>query len=98
MANSNPTDSSRVEPRFSLDEDHIVESGILGFVIEEHPHHMTIPELSLAINCGRGGFSERDAVERGIRELVGAGLLHICGGLVLPTRAALYCAGLEMSL
>jgi hypothetical protein len=97
MAIENPRDQELCDPAPSTSEDHIVESGILGFVIEEYPHHMTIPELSLAINCGRDDFYAKDTVERGIRELVGAGLLHICGGLALPTRAALYFAGLETS-
>jgi hypothetical protein len=42
--------------------------------------------------CGdRRGFGARDGVERAIRELSGAGLLHRGdGGLITPTRAALH--------
>jgi hypothetical protein len=42
-----------------------------------------------------GGADSGDAVERAIRELVGAGLLRCEGGYVVPTRAALYFHRLE---
>jgi hypothetical protein len=94
MSCSQPTDC-RAGGGSPEKEDEIVQSGVLGFVLEEHPAHLTIPELSLAMNRGRSDFSARDEVERAIRDLVGAGLLYIGGGLVLPTRAALYFDGLE---
>jgi hypothetical protein len=43
-----------------------------------------------------GDFKSDDAVEGAIRDLVGAGLLHCRGRLVLPTRAALHIADLGM--
>lgn len=69
---------------------HIVEVGVLGFVLSEHPTNLTLPELSLAMNRDREGFTFDDEVEQAVRELVGAGLLRIVAGLVVPTRAALY--------
>jgi hypothetical protein len=61
-------------------------------LLDEYPdHQLTILEVSLALNAGETDFDSEDAVERAIRELVGAGLLHCSGGFVLPTRAALYC-------
>ncbi len=47
------------------------------------------------MNADKTGFGSEDAVERAIIKLVGAGLLHCCGGFVLPTRAALYFWALE---
>jgi len=41
-------------------------------------------------------FAKRDGVERAVRELVKGGLLFRCEGAVLPTRAALYVAELEL--
>lgn len=41
---------------------------------------LTIPEVSRALNAKSGDFDSVDAVERAIRELVGAGLLHCQGG------------------
>ncbi len=93
MATQDPTCSRLDEP---ISEDMGTESVVLAFVLAEHPSQLTIPELSLAINrqaCGE--FANDDAVERAIRELVGAGLLHIAAGLVMPTRAAIYFDGLE---
>lgn len=72
------------------DEDREVEWAVLGFLLDEYPDRLTIPELSLAMNSAEPNFEREDAVERAVRELVGAGLLHCCCGFVLPTRAALY--------
>lgn len=77
-------------------EDAKAEHVVLAFLLEEHPSQLTIPELSLALNAHPGGFSRDDAVERAVRELVGAGLLYCQGLLILPSRAALYFARLEM--
>jgi hypothetical protein len=74
--------------------DHQVELAVLGFLLHEHPDRLTIPEVSGAMNAFRD-FNSEDAVERAIRELVGAGLLRCQSGYVQPTRAALYFARLE---
>lgn len=79
-------------------EDEIAQAGVLGFVIEEHPDHMTIPEL-LREMCRRpDDFGETDAVERAVRDLVGAGLLHRLDKFVVPTRAALFVSRLDLGL
>lgn len=73
-----------------------VERVALAFLIDKHPDRLTIPQVAREMNAKPGGGSESgDAVERAIRELVGAGLLHCQGGYVLPTRAALYFERLE---
>jgi hypothetical protein len=85
------------DPGSPATEDARVESAVLGFVLEEDPDHLTIPELSLAMSrCGAEDFSRNDAIERAIRELVGGGLLRIAAGLVVPTRAALYFERLDV--
>lgn len=94
MANSNPTDCAERDLRRPDAEDRKAERVVLAFLLEEHPSQLTIPELSLALNADPG-FDSADAVERAVRELVGAGLLYCCGGFVLPTRAAIYFARLE---
>ncbi len=76
------------------EEDRQIESTILAFVLDQHPAHLTLAELALAMSHGREGFAAEDEVERAIRELVGAGLLRLVDDLVLPTRAALYFDGL----
>lgn len=77
------------------EDDRKIEAAILAFVFDQHPAHLTISELSLAVVQGREDFDDAsEEVESAIRELVGAGLLRIACGLVLPTRAALYFDGL----
>jgi hypothetical protein len=69
---------------------------VLGFILEEHPNQLTIPEAASALYAHPGNFESEDAVEVAIRDLVGGGLLHCHGPFVLPTRAALYFSRLEM--
>lgn len=88
MANPNPTDCEH-DLAVPAAEDRKVQSAVLEFLIGEGPDRFTIPELSRAMNAGPADFGAEDAIERAVRELVGAGLLHCCGGFVLPTRAAL---------
>jgi hypothetical protein len=94
MADANPTDCAERDLPRPRAADAKVERVVLAFLLEEHPSQLTIPELSLALNADPG-FDSNDAVERAVRELVGAGLLYCCGGFVLPTHAALYFARLE---
>jgi hypothetical protein len=79
------------EPRAIADQ-----RRVLAFLLEEHPTELTIAEVAQALYAQPGGFESDDAVERAIRDLVGTGLLHCRGRFVLPTRAALHFADLEM--
>ena len=96
MADTNLTDCAKRDPACPSAEDAKVERVVLAFLLDEHPSQLTIPELSRALNDDPGDFSSDDAVKRAVRELVGAGLLRCHGASVLPTRAALYFARLEM--
>ncbi len=98
MADPNPTDCAERDPLTPAAEDAKAERLVLAFLVEEHPRLLTIPELSLALNASPSSFERDDAVECAVRELVGAGLLRCCGGCVVPTRATLYLAGLEVEL
>jgi hypothetical protein len=95
MADANPTDCTERDLCGPDAEDTKIERIVLAFLLEEHPTQLTIPEVSLALNVHPGSFSSDDAVERAVRELVGAGLLYCQGRFVLPARAALYFARLE---
>ena len=96
MASFNPTGSGPAEPSSAADEDAIIEMAVLAIPLDEHPAQLTLPELSLALNAERDDFEAVDAVERAVRELVGAGLLHSKGGFVVPTRALLNFTRLEI--
>jgi hypothetical protein len=90
MANEeNPTNQS---------EDTRVESALLQRVLELHPTRVTGDELVRDLAGEEGDFAARDSVERAIRELTGAGLLHRTDdGFVTPTRAALHFGDLLSS-
>src|SRR5690242_8255773 len=69
-------------------EDESVESAVLRQLLDLHPTRLTMPELVRGLG-GEREFSERDAVERAVRELSAVGLLHRADEFVTPTRAAL---------
>lgn len=79
----------RDDIRKTVDEDRAEESAVLQHVLALHPTAVTIGELVRDLDPDRDSFSQRDAVERAVRDLAGAGLLHRTESLVLPTRAAL---------
>ena len=83
------------DPSIPANEDRKAEWAVLSYLLDAHPDRFTIPQISLVMNAGEGGFASEDAVERAIRQLVGAGLLHCSGGHLLPTQAALYFWALE---
>ena len=89
MAVSNTTHDKR-DLAYPAAEDRKVQAAVLGFLFDADPDRLTIPELSREMNAGPADFETEDAVERAVRELVGAGLLHCKAGLILPTRAALH--------
>jgi hypothetical protein len=95
MPCNHPTDCAERDPFGPAAQDAKAERAVLAFLIGEHPNQLTVAEASWALNNGSIEFEAEDAVERAIRELVGAGLLRCADGFVLPTRAALYFARLE---
>lgn len=95
MADANPTDCAERDPACPAAQDAKAERAVLAFLVSEHPNQLTVAEVSWVLNDGLVEFETEDAVERAVRELVGAGLLRCSDGFVLPTRAALYFARLE---
>jgi hypothetical protein len=73
----------------TLAQDESVESAVLRVLLDLHPIRLTPAELVREMGGDRGGFAERDAVERAVRDLGAVGLLHEGAGFVEPTRAAL---------
>jgi hypothetical protein len=73
----------------TAEADAIVESAVLEQVLALHPGASTVEELILEIGAGDATFAQRDAIERAVRDLAGAGLVHRRESFVLPSRAAL---------
>jgi hypothetical protein len=70
-------------------EDRCDEGAVLRHVVETHPATLRLADLLRELSDA-DDFGSRDRVERAVRELVRAGLLFRCEGVVLPTRQTLY--------
>ncbi len=79
----------RDDSRTTVAADSATESAVLQQVLDFHPTQVTLEELVREVGGESAEFAERDAVDRAVRDLGGAGLLRRHGDLVLPTRAAL---------
>ncbi|HKF83218.1 MAG TPA: hypothetical protein VKB23_09700 [Solirubrobacterales bacterium] len=78
-------------------EDRREEGAVLRHVIEAHPSTLRISDVVRELGDTEL-YSQRDGIERAVRQLVKGGLLFRCEGAVLPTRQALYiCDVLELS-
>jgi len=77
--------------RTPAEDDAVVEGAVLRLLLELHPALIAFEELLREIAAGAADFGQRDALERALRDLAAAGLLHRNGDLVLPSRAAVRC-------
>jgi len=76
------------EIRTPADDDAKVEAAVLHHLLALHPAQISFDELAREICAEPDDFGERDAVERAVRDLAAAGLLHRSGALILASRAA----------
>ena len=90
------------DPRNEMDEEPVVflaeeaveldardQTAVLRHVLDLYPETLTRDELVREMTCFSSlQSSERDAIERAVRDLVAVGLLHKEGSRVFPTRAA----------
>ncbi|HEV7562686.1 MAG TPA: hypothetical protein VGO24_04230 [Solirubrobacterales bacterium] len=65
------------------------ESAVLQLVLDLHPVLLTLAEVVREVAGEEASFAERDSIERAVRDLSGAGLLHRKDEFAIPTRAAL---------
>lgn len=91
---ASPRSDRGCNPPSTEGEDALAQRAVLSLVLAEHPAQLTICELAREINQGED-FAANDAVERAIRDLVGAGVLRCQGISILPTRAARHFDALE---
>jgi predicted transcriptional regulator len=78
-------DDKRITDR----DDAETEATVLRQLLLLHPTQVTIEELIRDLAADPEAFSERDAIERAVRDLARAGLVHRNGEFALPARAAL---------
>jgi hypothetical protein len=69
--------------------DVVTESAVLRLVLDLHPTLLIVPEIVREVAGERADFAAQDAVRRAVRDLGGAGLLHLKDEFAIPTRAAL---------
>ena len=77
------------EIRDPATEDKAIEAAVLRQLLVLYPVQLTLKELKREIAGEEDAFALVDAVERAVRELAAAGLVHQNGEVVLPSRAAL---------
>jgi hypothetical protein len=77
-------------------EDDLYEESVLRHVLNRQPTILRMCDLIREVRPIPSDCGPRDAVERAVRELVKAGLLHRQGEVVLPTPAAVYVRGWEL--
>lgn len=89
MADQDSMDRGAPSLRSNHAQDLHDQGVVLIHVLTIYPTQLRLLELVRELMAGSKDFSERDRIERAVRDLMGAGLLFRCEGLVLPTRAAL---------
>lgn len=72
----------------TAEQDAREEGRVLREVLAIYPGSMTLDELIRELTIDSTEFPEQDGIRRAVRDLIGGGLIHRVGDLVLPTRAA----------
>ena len=93
LAHADPEVPPRMAPR--LDDD-LTQEAILAVLLTAHPAQRSIDELVREVAGSATTFAKRDRVNNGVRDLVGAGLVHRHGQFVFASRAAVRFAELSV--
>lgn len=76
------------------DEDRLVQADLMTFLVGRHPALTSLPEIERKFAERSYGPYVGDVVDRGLRDLVRAGLLHRLDDFIFPTVAAVHQATL----
>lgn len=71
------------------EEDARNEAVVLRWLLALHPVQVTFDELLREVCEEPDDFAQHDAIDRAVRDLAVAGLVHRNGEFVVPSRAAL---------
>lgn len=88
MADENPTGKGAAKAPQSEYQDLRDQAVVLMQVLANWPTPLGIADLIRELAESPTEFPQRDRVERAVRDLVGVGLAHRCGVVVLPSWAA----------
>lgn len=77
------------EIRTPAEDDATIEATVLRQILALHPVQVTLDELLRELGVDPEDFAQCDAIERAVRDLAAAGLVHRVEDFALPTRAAL---------
>lgn len=77
-------------------EDAKSQTRVLSLVLSEWPKQLSQAEIARELLAAEPTWDERDDLEQAVADLATTGLLRECEVLVLPTRAALHFASLEL--
>lgn len=83
--------------RSTAQEDVRTQRQVLQLVLHAYPELFTEGDLEREMANNVRSVSDRDAIARAVLGLVTVGLLHCCGPVVLPSRAALRIRRLEQT-
>lgn len=82
-------DSEHRNEATTEERDAAIDFAVLAVVLDRYPTQLTVAELKREIIEDAESFAQADAIERAVRDLAGAGLLHRHGEFAIPTRAAI---------
>jgi len=86
-----PIDAGDESAATTAQQDYRDQARVLQTILDLHPEPLTLAELTREMTIDSTDHGERDRIERAVRDLIGGGVLHLVGDLVLPTRAAVLC-------
>lgn len=89
-----PSGAGHASATTTSQQDYRDQAAVLRQILDLHPEPLTLAELTREMTHDSTDFQERDRIERAVRDLIGGGLLHLVGDLVLPTRAAVLCGSI----
>ncbi len=73
----------------TAEQDTAIEVAVIALVLSRHPAQLTLAELIREVADDPDEFRQLDAIERGVRDLGGVGLLNRNGEFLVPSQAAL---------
>lgn len=86
-----PKGAGHASAATTAQEDYRDQAAVLRQILDLHPEALTLLELTREMTIDSAAHAERDRIERAVRDLIGGGVLHLVGDLVLPTRTAVLC-------